>query len=57
MEPEVTEPEWREFVNIVIDKVKNHPETGFLSSVALALGTNILRNFQVIHCLNNLQSE
>ena len=51
MEPEITKSEWQEFVDIVIDKVNNHPETGFLSSLARGLDSDILRKYQVIYFL------
>ena len=47
MESTITDDEWGEFIGIVTDKVKSHPDVKFVCSLALALGKTVFDKYKV----------
>ena len=43
----VTDKKWRDFVNIVSEVVEKHPDTGFILSLAYALGDAVYNDYRV----------
>ena len=52
MDPAITDDEWGELTKIVMDKVENHPDVEFVSSLALALGKTVHKRYQVFYASN-----
>merc|ERR1712136_389998 len=46
MEKKITDEELTEFTNVVADAIKGHPDSGFITTVALRLGIDVYNELQ-----------